>query len=106
MPHEPRLNGWTWFAPQADDEKLVVVTDAGRLGLFGIKQAENADPLLFPLLPPEAGGLRLDLLLPPDRAGRGRAQVVQARGEDVWVQAHGKLQRLHLGWQGGTGRAR
>jgi hypothetical protein len=108
LKHEPRLRGWTWFAPYADDEKVALVTDAGRLGLFGVKQAENADPDLFPLLPVDPrypGGLRLDVLLPPDGSGRGRAQVVHARGEDLWVLAHGKLQRLQIGWHGAEGRA-
>ncbi len=105
--HEPRLRGWTWFAPHADDEKVAVVTDAGRLGLFGVKQAENADSDLFPLLPVDPrdpAGLRLDVLLPPEGAGRGRAQVVYACGEDLWILAHGKLQRLEIGWRGAGGR--
>jgi hypothetical protein len=107
LKHEPRLRGWTWFAPHADDEKVAVVTDAGRLGLFGVKQADNADQDLFPLLPVDPrdpAGLRLDVLLPPDGANRGRAQVVHARGEDLWVLAHGKLQRLQIGWRGPAGR--
>jgi hypothetical protein len=105
LKHEPRLRGWTWFTPHADDEKVAVVTDAGRLGLFGIKQPENADPDLFPLLPMEPGGLKLDVLLPPDGASRSRAQVIHARGEDLSILAHGKLQRLQIGWRGAAGRA-
>jgi hypothetical protein len=104
LEHDLLLRGWTWFAPFADDEKVAVVTDAGRLGLFGIRQPENADPLLFPLLAPQQGGHRLDLLLPPGGTGRGRAQVVYARGEDLWIMANGKLQRVQLGWHGMGGR--
>src|SRR5205823_9076417 len=48
----PRLRGWTWFRPFQDGEKLVCLSDAGRLGLFGIAQAGNRDQALFPLLLP------------------------------------------------------
>ena len=45
-----RLRGWPWFPPFRDPEKLVTVTDAGVLGLFGIVQAHNKDDALFPLV--------------------------------------------------------
>jgi hypothetical protein len=92
----PRLVGWTWFRPYFDGEKLVMVSDGGVLGLFGVRQANNQDPALFPLLQP--GGLNLSPFLPPEGAGRVRAQVVHAQGDDIWVLASGKLQRLQLAW--------
>ena len=49
-----RLPGWTWFEPKQDGEKLAVLSDAGILGLFGIRQPGNQDQALFPLLPPKA----------------------------------------------------
>jgi outer membrane protein assembly factor BamB len=92
----PRLAGWTWFRPHHDDEKLVMVSDAAVLGLFGVRQANNQDPALFPLLQP--GGLNLAPFLPPEGAGRVRAQVVHSQGDNIWVLANGKLQRLQLAW--------
>src|SRR5262249_17944993 len=38
---ETRVSGWTWFSPHDDPEKIVLVTDAGVVGLFGINQPNN-----------------------------------------------------------------
>jgi outer membrane protein assembly factor BamB len=100
---EVRLEGWTWFRPYSDPEKLVMLSDAGMLGLFGIRQRNNPrDPILFPFLP--GGGRRLDALLgAPKRPGgedlgHGRAEVVQMLGDDLWVLGGNQLQRLRLAW--------
>jgi hypothetical protein len=95
------LAGWTWFRPYHDPEKLVMLSDAGVLGLFGIRQPNNNDQPLFPLLP--GGGLPLAPLLGGGAAGahapRGRAEVVQVQGNDLWVLASDQLQRLQLAWR-------
>jgi outer membrane protein assembly factor BamB len=100
----PRVRGWTWFPPAHDGEKLVMLSDEGVFGLFGIRQARNQDPALFPWLPGSgAGGISLDPYLKPEARAPGRSQVVQVQGDDFWVLAHGKLQRLSLRWQSATG---
>jgi outer membrane protein assembly factor BamB len=99
-----RLEGWTWFEPYQDGEKLAVLSDAGMLGLFGIRQAGNSDQALFPLLP--SGSLDLSGFLGVTRGARrerGRSQVVQMQGEDLWVLAHGRLQQLQLLWKNPLG---
>jgi outer membrane protein assembly factor BamB len=99
-----RLEGWTWFEPYQDGEKLAVLSDAGMLGLFGIRQAGNSDQALFPLLP--SGSLNLSPFLGVTRDGRrerGRSQVVQMQGDDLWVLAHGRLQQVQLRWNNATG---
>src|SRR5262249_61938411 len=59
---QARLDGWTWFRPYHDPEKILMVSDRGRLGLFGIRQARNRDQsVLFPLL--RQGGSSLAPLL-------------------------------------------
>ncbi len=101
---EPRINGWTWFEPHQDSEKLVVLSDAGILGLFGIRQIGNRDQALFPLLQP--GGLDLSPFLQAGPGGvreRGRSQVVQVQGDDLWVLAHGRLQQVQLRWSAAAG---
>ena len=82
---QPRLRGWPWFQPYHDGEKLVMASDAGAVGLFGIRQIKNEDAALFPLLAeefqmtaPVAGGSTFEA---------GRAQVVQAQEDDFWVLA-------------------
>jgi outer membrane protein assembly factor BamB len=103
-PLDPRatLEGWTWFQPYHDPEKVVMLSDAGVLGLFGLKQARNRDQALFPLLPAEEnrGGLSLRPFLGGDASGRmrGRAEVVQVQADDFWVLASGRLQKLRLAW--------
>jgi len=92
-----QLAGWTWFEPKQDGEKLAVLSDAGMLGLFGIRQLGNQDQALFPLLQP--GGLDLSPFLGSpreDRRQRGRSQVVHMRDEDLWILAHGRLQQVQL----------
>jgi outer membrane protein assembly factor BamB len=115
-----RFSGWTWFAPKQDGERLAIVSDAGTLGLFGIRQQGNDDQALFPALQP--GGLDLSPFLrermdngewkvesrdnaplstspsplSPLRAERGRSQVVSMQGDDLWVLAHGRLQQMEL----------
>jgi outer membrane protein assembly factor BamB len=106
----PRFPGWTWFEPKQDGEKLAVLSDAGNLGLFGIRQPGNGDPALFPLLQP--GGLDLSAFLHQATATangrkrayeRGRALVVHMQGDDLWVLAHGRFQQLqlHMDWKKG-----
>jgi hypothetical protein len=94
------LAGWTWFSPYHDAEKIVMVSDAGVLGTIGICQALNRDEALFPLLP--GSGVDLGSLLWPagDRRkrNRGRAEVAQVQGDDLWVLAEGRMMRLRLAW--------
>jgi hypothetical protein len=108
---EARLDGWSWFRPYQDQEKIVTVTDQGKLGIFGIRQANNKDQPLFGLL--STGGLDLGPFLGLAAAGpaarspgalRGRSQVVYGQGDDLWVLAEGRLQRIDLGWDARQGR--
>jgi outer membrane protein assembly factor BamB len=104
-----RIRGWSWFTPHQDPEKLALLSDAGRLGLFGIRQANNRDSPLFPLIPRAEGngdedtvGIDLAGLLgmPPGKEvsrERARALVAHAQGDDLWVLAYGRLQHLTLG---------
>lgn len=96
----PRLPGWTWFTPFHDGEKIVAATDDGAFGLFGIQQARNRDPALFPMLQV----LNLDDAgLKQDGPTRGRAQIVHAQGDDFWVLSRGKMQRMELVWNAAVG---
>jgi outer membrane protein assembly factor BamB len=98
----PRVAGWSWFRPYHDSEKVVLLSDAGRLGLFGVRQARNPlDPHLFPLLQPD--GIDLTPFLSPPTRARSRSQVVQVQGDDFWVLASGRLQRLQLAWSERSG---
>src|SRR5207244_3621113 len=72
-----------------DGEQLVQVTDAGRLGLFGIRQVNNDDPDLFL-------ETRQGIPLKAERTHRGRAQVVHVADDDLWVLAQGELLYLHF----------
>ncbi len=86
---EPRVRGWSWFPPHCDGEKVVLATDAGMLGLFGINQYHNQDAPLFPLV---SGEQKLE----GESRQPGRAQVVHATENDFWVLAQGLLQHYRL----------
>ena len=51
-----QLPGWSWFPPYHDPETIALVTDAGAIGLFGIRQKGDTDPPLFPLLGEKVSG--------------------------------------------------
>ncbi|HEY1860138.1 MAG TPA: PQQ-binding-like beta-propeller repeat protein, partial [Gemmataceae bacterium] len=97
----PHLAGLPWYPPYRDSEKLVQVTDAGALGLFGFRQPNNQDPPLFPLV---GGAGTVDIspwLQKPDAAPRGpgsrkQAQVVLCLDQDFWVLAQDQLVRLQM----------
>ncbi len=88
------LAGWTWFNPYHDPEKIILISDAGRLGLFGTRQPFNRDEPLFSLLPEGS----YDLAARFRGARRGRAEVAHVEGDDLWVLAAERLQRLRLAW--------
>ena len=83
------IEGWSWYSPFCDGEKLAVVTDRGLFGLFGIQQAGNQDNPLFLYLP-EPFALSTN-----ERPNRG--QVVYANEESFWILARGSLHRLRIG---------
>ena len=88
---ELRLPGWSWFEAHCDGERIVLATDAGALGLFGLNQALNDDPPLFPLLPEEPTPVRR---LPGQHPRK--TLLAHARGDDFWVLRDGRLHRLQL----------
>src|SRR5205807_2581388 len=50
MEKDPLVQGWSWLTPYCDGETLLLATDEGVLGIFGIKQIRNDDPPLFPAI--------------------------------------------------------
>jgi outer membrane protein assembly factor BamB len=93
---EPRLRGWSWFPTHQDPDKLVQVTDAGQVGMFGINQPGNQDRPLFPLLGKD--GL-VDLPAPRSRGVgspvRSRSQLAYVQNDDLWILDREHLQRWH-----------
>ena len=87
---EPRVRGWSWFQPSCDGEKVVLTTDAGVLGLYGINQYQNQDQPLFPMFPRE-------IELEGNPKNVGRAQVVHIADQDYWALAQGNLQQWRMG---------
>src|SRR5262249_28400286 len=87
---EPKLRGWSWLPPGQDGELAGLATDAGVLGLLGLGQPGNRDPVLSPWL---KGETRF-----ATAAASGRAQLVHADGHSFWVQAPGGLYRLRRGF--------
>jgi len=89
-PVEIRINGWSWFTPTCDQEKLSVATDSGVFAVFGVAQKGGEDKALFPLVSTEA----------PKNAARraGRSQVVYADDRTFWYLTNGELHMNRLGY--------
>jgi hypothetical protein len=88
---ELKIQGWTWFGPQCDGEKIALATDAGTFELFGINQVLNLDAAIFPFLPEKTHFGPLVITTP-----EGKSQVVKAQENDFWVLVGGELQHLQL----------
>jgi outer membrane protein assembly factor BamB len=84
------LNGWSWFAPVGNQEKMAIVTDTGTFALFGLNPMADQEGALFPQrkLEPESANGRI--------AGRG--QVVYAGEHEFWYLANGELNMLRSGF--------
>jgi outer membrane protein assembly factor BamB len=86
---EPRVRGWSWLPPFSDGEKLVLATDAGILGLFGIQQPGNDDKPIF-----SESAKEISLGTTPGFPVR--SQVIQVQDDDMLVLVNGELQRIHF----------
>ena len=85
------VDGWSWFPPVSDGERIAIATDFGQLRLFNVKQPGSLDRPLSPLPEP-----RPPLPTPPEgRAVRGVA--FPAEESAFWVVANGTLQKLRIG---------
>ncbi|MFO0801799.1 MAG: PQQ-binding-like beta-propeller repeat protein [Gemmataceae bacterium] len=82
------MNGWAWFPPVSDSERITVVTDRNQFRIFGIKQAGNNDDPLFPLPSPT---------IPEPPGGQPvRGLVVPAEEGAYWVLVGGALTKYRL----------
>jgi len=85
---ELAMNGWAWFPPVSDSERITVVTDRNQFRIFGIKQQGNNDDALFPLpsptIPEPPGGQLI------------RGLVVPAEEGAYWVLVGGSLLKYRL----------
>ncbi|HEY3787602.1 MAG TPA: PQQ-binding-like beta-propeller repeat protein, partial [Urbifossiella sp.] len=87
-PVELSLNGWAWFPPVSDSERLTVVTDRNQFRIFGINQPGNEDAALFPLPFPT--------IPEPPRDEAIRGLVVPAEEGAYWVLIGGSLKKFRL----------
>jgi hypothetical protein len=90
------LPGRMWFPPGQNGEMLALLSDAGALSLFGIRQPNNLDPDLFPLF-------RTDLVSGGPGSSRFGAQVVYVGSGEVWVLSQRKLFRCRASFDSKTG---
>jgi outer membrane protein assembly factor BamB len=101
---ELAVPGWVAFPPTTDGERVSVVTDAGRLAVFGVNQVGNLDRALFALPVPDRTGPGRELSTKgPATDTVPRGQVVLAEEDGFWVVAGGELTRLKLGLDAANG---
>ena len=79
--------------PWRQDDRLAVTTPAGYLSLWGIRQKETSDPLLF--------RLQQDFAL--DAGENVACQVVHADAENYWTLTRGQFQRVQATFDPKTG---
>lgn len=91
---ERKFNGWPWFPPAYDGERIVQVTDAGTLEVLGINQVGDEDQPLFVIEKDQ---------LSKQGGATGRAQIVHTGENEYWILAHGELQRYAFTMFGGPG---
>lgn len=89
------VQGWVWFPPATDGERLGVSTDAGQFRLFGVNQPGNFDRPLFPLPSPT-------LPAPPEGTAVP-GLVLPAEEAAFWVLANGNFQKYRLALLPGRG---
>ena len=85
---ELSINGWSWFPPVSDSERLAVVTDRNQFRIFGVNQPGNMDAPLFPLPFPT--------IPEPPRNEPIRGLVVPAEEGAYWVLVGGSLVKYRL----------
>jgi hypothetical protein len=87
-----RFDGWNWFAPAYDGEKLSMVTDRGILQVFGVWQENNQDKPIFKMFYEQPSNANASV----ENAERG--QIVHANEHNFWALVHGELARYQLAW--------
>ena len=90
---EVGVNGWGWFPPLTDGERIAVATDTGDFAAFGLNLPGSADKPLYAL--PGT---------PPDPAAVSRSQVAHMDESGYWVILGGKLTRLLVASDPRTGQ--
>jgi hypothetical protein len=87
-----RFDGWSWFAPAYDGEKLSMVTDRGVLQVFGVWQENNQDKPIFSMFNEQPSSAHASI----ENAERG--QIVHADEHNFWALVNGELARYELAW--------
>lgn len=92
-----RLRGRALTSPWHDTEKLALPTTTGILGVLGVRQAGNRDPLLFPLLPEDY------VVASAPAAGWTHAHLAHVERDTYWVWVASQLHRLQMTFSDASG---
>lgn len=84
---QEQILGWSWFAPDLWPDRMLLVSDAGDVGLFGFN-LDNPREAVFRLIEPQ----RVEV---PDASATGtRALAVYQDEHAVWAMIGGRLRKL------------
>ncbi|HVX58980.1 MAG TPA: PQQ-binding-like beta-propeller repeat protein, partial [Pirellulales bacterium] len=97
---EQAVQGWSWFAPLATPDRIMLATDQGELGLFGVN-LDNRNEALYPMI--EGGSNQTIMHLPTD--GASPTLAAHADGFLLWALAGGRLYKLAVDFFGQTIRS-
>lgn len=90
------VRGWASTAPWYRAGTLALATDAGTLGLWGVRLPGNRDPLLFSYL--EDASFAVD-----DGAEQTRSRLAHSDADNYWVLTRGRMHRLQATFDGAKG---
>lgn len=88
LPDAQQPRGWSWTGPYPQGDRLVLVTDAGHLSVYGVRKAGSRDGPLYQQV--------TTTVLTRQAGGGIPAQVLQARGDSFWVLVNGQLHRYEM----------
>ena len=95
LPLGDKLTGRIEQAPVCNPEHFSLITDAGAFAVYGLRQRDNHDAEIFPMLAPDSTsqiGLGSSTY-----ENAGRPMIVHADGQNFWIAAHGRLHHLQIG---------
>jgi outer membrane protein assembly factor BamB len=90
-----KLAGRIEQAPVCNPEHFSLLTDAGDFAVYGLRQRDNRDAEIFPMLASDSSsqfGLGS-----PTYENAGRPMSVHADGQNFWIAAQGRLQHFQFG---------
>jgi len=84
-----KLPGRVWYPPLCNPEDFSLVTDAGTFAVYGLRQRDNRDSAVFPMLRESLPALEA-------AASADRPVSLHSDGQNFWILAQGQLRHFQI----------